>query len=100
MSNADAVRLEVLNPAGEIQKADKKTLAPRPASLKGKKLGLIYNLKSGGDVLLTRTAELLKERYDIGEVKWFKRACCVEPPEGYIESAAEWSDVAVAAASD
>jgi hypothetical protein len=100
MSSADTVRLEVLTPAGGIQRADKKTLAPRPASLKGKKLGLIYNLKSGGDVLLTRTAELLKERYDIGEVKWFKRACCVEPPEGYIESAAEWSDVAVAAASD
>jgi hypothetical protein len=100
MSEVEMVKLEVLNPSGAIQKADKKTLASRPGSLQGRKLGLIYNLKSGGDVLLTRTAELLKEKYDIGEVKWFKRACCVEPPEGYIESAAEWSDVAVAAASD
>ena len=100
MSDKEMVRLEVLNPAGSIQKADKKTLAPRPASLEGKKLGLVYNLKSGGDALLERTAQLLKERCGVAEINWFKRACCVEPPEGYIESAAEWSDVVVAAAAD
>ncbi len=100
MSDSEMFRLEVLNPAGKIQKAEKKTLAPRPTSLDGKRVGLVYNLKSGGDTLLTRTAELLKEKYNVAEVNWFKRACCVEPPEGYIEGAAEGSDVVVAAAAD
>jgi hypothetical protein len=100
MRESKMCRLEVLNPAGKIQKVDKKTLAPRPASLEGKRVGLVYNLKSGGDALLSRTAELLKEKYNVAEANWFKRACCVEPPEGYIESAAEGSDVVVAAAAD
>jgi hypothetical protein len=99
MSNSE-VRLEVLNPAGNTQKAKKKTLASRPASLDGKRLGLVYNLKTGGDTLLTRASELLQEKYNIADVNWFKRACCVEPPEGYIDSAAEGSDVVVAAAAD
>jgi len=100
MEGSSVVRLEVLNPAGEAEKVEKRTLAPRPSSLDGKRVGLVYNLKTGGDVLLTRTAELLKERFRDVEVTWFSRACCVAPPEGYIGNAAEGSDVAVAAAAD
>ena len=100
MEGSSVVRLEVLNPAGEAEKVDKKTLAPRPASLDGKRVGLVYNQKTGGDVLLTRTAELLKERFRDVEFDWFSRACCVAPPEGYIENAVKGSDVAVAAAAD
>jgi len=94
------VRLEVLNPAGEVQELSGKSLAPRPDTLDGKRLGLIFNQKTGGDVLLQRTAELLQERYKLAEVNWFSRVCCVEPPEGYIENAVKGSDIAVAAASD
>ena len=50
--------------------------------------------------MLTRTAELLKERFRDVEFDWFSRACCVAPPEGYIENAAKGSEVAVAAAAD
>lgn len=100
MEGSSGVRLRVLNPAGVVEKVDKKTLAPRPGSLDGKKVGLVFNLKTGGDILLTRTAELLKERFKDIDVKWFNRACCVAPPEGYIDNAASWSDVAVAAAAD
>lgn len=100
MEGSSLVRLEVLNPAGEVEKVGKKTLAPRPASLDGKRVGLVYNLKTGGDVLLTRTAELLTERFKDLEVNWFSRACCVAPPEGYIENAVKGSDIAVAAAAD
>ena len=94
------VRLEVLNPAGEVGAIARKSLAPRPSTLDGKRLGLIFNQKTGGDVLLQRTAELLQERYKIKEVNWFSRVCCVEPPAGYIEGAVKGSDIAVAAASD
>ena len=100
MEGSSEVRLKVLNPAGEVEKIDKKTLAPRPTSLDGKRVGLVYNLKTGGDILLTKTAELLKRRFKDIEVNWFNRACCVAPPEGYIENATSWSDVAVAAAAD
>ena len=99
MESSSTVRLEVLNPAGEVRKIGAKTLAPRPVSLDGKRVGLVYNKKIGGDVLLARTAELLKERFKDIEVTWFSRVCCVAPPEGYIESAVRGSDVAVAAAA-
>jgi len=100
MEGSSVVRLEVLNPAGEAEKVEKRALAPRPSSLDGKRVGLVYNLKTGGDALLTRTAELLKERFRGVELNWFSRACCVAPPEGYIENAAKGSEVAVAAAAD
>lgn len=93
-------RLEVLNPAGKVVKVEKKALAHRPSTLDGKRLGLVFNLKPGGEILLARTVELLKERYKIKEVNSFNRACCVEPPEGYIESAAKGSDIVVAASAD
>lgn len=96
----EMVRLEVLNPAGKVMKVEKKPLAPRPSTLEGKRLGLVFNLKPGGEILLTRTAELLKERFKIKEVNWFSRPCCVAPPEGYIEGAAKGSDIAVAASAD
>jgi hypothetical protein len=94
------VKIEVLNPAGRIAKIEKKPLAPRPPSLDGKRIGLVFNLKTGGDTLLARTAELLKERYKIADVKWFSRPCCMAPPPGYIEGAAEGSDVVIGAAAD
>ena len=100
MEGASEVRLRVLNPAGEVEKIEKKTLAPRPNSLDGKRVGLVFNQKTGGDILLTRTAELLKKRFKDINVAWYSRACCMAPPEGYIENAVRGSDVAVAAAAD
>ncbi|MFC1861633.1 hypothetical protein ACFLYL_05130 [Chloroflexota bacterium] len=93
------VQLKVLNPAGKVKKIGEKTLAHRPATLDGKRVGLVYNKKIGGDVLLARTAELLQERFKDVEVNWFSRVCCVAPPEGYIESTIKGSDVAVAASA-
>jgi hypothetical protein len=92
--------LEILNPAGRRMLVEGKRLAPRLGSLNGKRAGLVYNQKSGGDVLLARTAELLKERFKDLEVTWFSRACCKPPPEGYIADVVKGSDFAVAAAAD
>ncbi len=56
------MHLEILNPqaktAEEVVKA-----SPRPASLAGKRIGLYWNLKAGGDHALTHAAKLLAERF-------------------------------------
>lgn len=54
--------LEVLNPVADA-KPEKVELAPRLTDLTGKTIGLYWNGKSGGDILLEQNAELLKQRY-------------------------------------
>ena len=93
------VMLRVLTPAGQTAIEEKKP-ASHVDSLDGKRLGLVYNQKPGGDNLLARTAELFQERFKDVEVNWFSRECCQEPPTGFIEAAVKGSDVVVAAAAD
>ena len=95
----DEVVLEVFSPESDTR-VDKIVGAPRFTSLDGKRVGLIFNEKPQGDVLLERTAELMKERFRDVQVTWFSRQCCQPPPEGYIEAAVKGSDVAVGAAGD
>ena len=55
-------QLEALNP---VALAEEKSFPPasRVNDLAGKRVGLYWNMKSGGDVALDRIEELLKERY-------------------------------------
>lgn len=56
--------LEVLNPvaptAGQLERL---TLVPRPPSLEGKRVGLYWNYKRGGDVALKRVGDFLQARF-------------------------------------
>jgi len=54
--------LEVLNPVAEIIRAAVPA-ARRPDSLEGKRVGLFWNNKPGGDVALAAVAEELSKRY-------------------------------------
>lgn len=56
-------RLEVLNPVAEIERRSVAP-APRPSSLKGKTVGLVWNMKAGGDIALDRIASLMAERIE------------------------------------
>jgi len=59
------VEIKVLNPvAGTKAESGDVELASRLAELKGKNIGLFFNQKAGGDVLLEQTARLLQQRYD------------------------------------
>ena len=59
------VEIDVLNPVAVTKaESDDVELAPRLAELKGKTIGLFFNQKAGGDVLLEETAHLLQQRYD------------------------------------
>ncbi len=46
--------------------------APRPADLRGKRIGLYWNLKAGGDVALQRTKELLAERFPDARFSFYR----------------------------
>src|SRR5262245_47906799 len=54
-------RLDVLNPVAEVEHRTV-TPASRPSSLEGKTVGLIWNMKAGGDIALNRITELMGER--------------------------------------
>jgi hypothetical protein len=55
-------RLEVLNP---VALAEEKSIPPaaRVGDMAGKRVGLYWNMKSGGDLALDRIETLLKERF-------------------------------------
>ncbi|MBW1698983.1 MAG: hypothetical protein JRH18_00805 [Deltaproteobacteria bacterium] len=55
-------QLEVLNP---VALAEEKSIPPaaRVKDLAGKRVGLYWNMKSGGDLALDRVEKLLKERF-------------------------------------
>jgi len=55
-------RLEVLNPVAQTEERSIPP-APRPGDLAGKRIGLYWNMKNGGDFALDRVEELLKERF-------------------------------------
>ena len=55
-------RLKVFNPvARPLEKHV--TPAPRPADLDGKRIGLYWNMKGGGNIALHHTERVLKTRY-------------------------------------
>ena len=64
------MKLQVLNPVA--QKVEEKgSLAPRLKGLEGKRIGLYWNFKAGGDAALKRAGELLKSRFAGLETKLY-----------------------------
>lgn len=57
------VKLTVLNPRGKIEDIPLVSPAPRLADLAGKKIGILFNGKSGGEMLLPYVEEALKKRF-------------------------------------
>lgn len=77
-------RLEVLNPVARVVEQSVPP-APRLSELTGKRIGLYWNMKSGGDIALDRTEELLRERFPdvtiqrfVGSVGWLMRHATAE----------------------
>ncbi len=58
-------------------------LAPRMASLKGARIGLIDNRKRHSDVFLAHLQELLRERYGVTDFQYYTKdgASIATPPE-------------------
>ena len=66
------MKLQVLNPVAESPSTGENIpLAPRLTSLEGKRIGLFWNLRSGGDAALKRVEELLKTKFSKFETKLY-----------------------------
>jgi hypothetical protein len=66
------VTLEVLNPRGEIAPPPTLVPAPRVTELAGKKIGIFWNGKQGGNNFWDVIEELLKERFPTATILRFK----------------------------
>jgi hypothetical protein len=64
----EPVRFEVLSPRGALPGGESYQASAGLASLKGKKIGILNNTKSGGDLLLPYVLEALKGR--VGEIEF------------------------------
>lgn len=94
------VNLEVLDPTGgPIPK--RKTRSPRLTAFEGKRVGLVWNRKPNGDILLEEVGKLLKERYP--SVTILPRPvsfCCRQLPAGELERIAGEIDAALFSVGD
>ena len=65
------MKLHVLNPVAQTMGKGKKvsSLAPRLPKLEGKRIGLYWNHKPGGNAAVRRAGELLKARFAGLEIK-------------------------------
>ena len=55
--------------------------APRLARLAGTRLGLIDDSKRNADVLLEELADVLRNRYEISDVKWHRKPSASRPAD-------------------
>jgi hypothetical protein len=75
--------------------------APRPASLEGRRVGLVENTKFNSDRLLQKIGDVLKAEYGIAETRmWRKRNSSVPAHEEIIEELQQTCDVMVAGIGD
>ena len=92
-------QLNVLNPVAPVLgEVNATPLAPRPSSLEGKTIGLVWNGKANGDVALKRAGELLQERLPGVSVKFYSGA--LPTPEFIMDQAKQEVDVAICCTAD
>ena len=92
--------MEILDPTTEAA-AQSIAYAPRPASLEGKRVGLIENTKFNSDRLLAKIGDILVHDYGAaGARMWRKRNASVPAHEEIIEEVRKTCDVVVAGVGD
>jgi hypothetical protein len=75
--------------------------AKRLTSLTGKRLGILWNNRPGGDALLTHVAESLKQKYELAEVYFTKKTFIGNAaPQEVIDDLASRVDAAIVGVGD
>jgi hypothetical protein len=80
---------------GELEQT---ALVQAPQSLGGKRIGLLWNSKRGGEVALRRAGDLLQERYRGSEVIFYTGA--TPAPKQVMERAKSECDVVLGSTAD
>ena len=92
--------LEVINPVAQQRGViNSMNASPRPASLDGKTVGLLWSGTHGGDIALKRAGEMLQERLDDVTVKFYTGGNYPAPPP-IVKQAGEECDVIIGATAD
>ncbi len=92
-------RGDVLAPFGVTATTAVRRLAPRPDTLRRKRLGVLDNSKPNADALLVRVAELLVERTGAASIRrWTKPGASV--PSQEIDAIAGEVDVVLTGSAD
>ncbi|HTW98745.1 MAG TPA: hypothetical protein VMD59_08215, partial [Acidimicrobiales bacterium] len=97
-----AAELEaMLDPTGGPAAAEQARLAPRSATLRGRRLGLLSNSKPNSAVLLEQLAGLLEERCGVAAVTSFaKPSFAVPAGDELLEEIAAGVDLVIAGVGD
>lgn len=90
--------MDVLAPHG-VTETVVKSLASRPASLRGLRIGVLDNSKPNADALLGRAAELLMARVGAAEVRRWRKPGSSRPATNLDEIAAA-TDVVLTGSAD
>jgi hypothetical protein len=75
-------------------------LSPRPESLSGKRIGLLWNSKVNADIYLRRMAELIGKQFDGVEFVWRAKPTASKPMEPEVLADMSACDLVVTAFGD
>ena len=90
--------LEVLNPVAATHAPEAARLSPRPRSLEGKTVGLVWNGSPNGDVALKRVGELIQTRVKNVSVKFYSGT--VPLHKALLQKAQQECDVGIGLTAD
>jgi hypothetical protein len=93
----------ILDPTGTVPGGAAKPAAPRaprPASLAGRRVGLLINTKQNARPFLEEVGRLLEERYGVTLTRRTKVNFAVPEPEGVIKELAAGNDVVITGVGD
>ena len=92
--------LEVLNPVAKQRAMENvKSINPRLSTLNGKTIGLVWSGTHGGDIALNRLGEMLQERFENVQTRFYTGGNYPNPPH-ILKQAAKECDAVIGATGD
>ncbi len=73
--------MRLVDPTGEDPGLAPLALAPRPAGLRGKRLGLLDNSKANSDVILRAIADILDAEFEFADIFSVRKHSASLPPK-------------------
>ena len=92
--------MRLVDPTGADPGRSSWALAPRPADLRGKRIGLLDNSKANSDVILRGIAALLNDEYEFAEVIYLKKHSASLPPKPEVMAEIHGVDLVITGIGD